>query len=219
MFTGIVEERGEVVAVDKHAGAATVTVRGPRVTADAALGDSIAVNGVCLTVTAISGSAFTADVMAETLCRTALGALAPGSPVNLERPLRLGGRLGGHLVQGHVDGVAAIVSRSPAEHWDVVRIAIPPGLARYIVEKGSVAVDGVSLTLVDVLADQFSVMLIPHTRSVTTLGLKPPGAAVNLEFDLLAKHLRKLVRGREEELTTESQRAQRENQHREEDRV
>src|SRR6266496_3693453 len=113
MFTGIVEERGEVVAVDRHAGAATVTVRGPRVTADAAHGDSIAVNGVCLTVTETSRSTFTADVMAETLRRTALGALAPGSPVNLERPLRLGGRLGGHMVQGHVDGVAAILSRSP----------------------------------------------------------------------------------------------------------
>src|SRR5436309_9651400 len=181
MFTGIVEERGEVVAVDRDAGAAAVTVRGPRVTADAADGDSIAVNGVCLTVTAISGPTFTADVMAETLRRTTLGALAPGSPVNLERPLRLGGRLGGHLVQGHVDGVAAIVSRSPAQHWDVVRIAIPPGLARYIVEKGSVAVDGVSLTVSAVGGGPggglpwFEVRRIPATLAGAALGLAQAG--------------------------------------------
>src|SRR5256714_4462557 len=142
MFTGIVEERGEVVAVDRHAGAATVTVRGPRVTADAGLGDSIAVNGACLTVTATSGPTFTADVMAETLRRTALGALAPGSPVNLERPLRLGGRLGGHLGQGHVEAVAVLVSRSTAQHWVVVRITVPPRLGRYVVVKGSVGVGG-----------------------------------------------------------------------------
>jgi riboflavin synthase len=203
MFTGIVEERGEVVAVDRHAGAATITVRGPRVTADAAHGDSIAVNGVCLTVTALSGPAFTADVMAETLRRTALAALAPGSPVNLERPLRLGGRLGGHLVQGPVDAVAAIVSRSPAEHWDVVRIAIPPGLARYIVEKGSVAVDGVSLTVSAVGGGNggeppwFEVSLIPATLSGTTLGSAGPGTGVNLEVDMIGKYVERLLAGRE----------------------
>jgi riboflavin synthase len=203
MFTGIVEERGEVVAIDRHAGAATVTVRGPRVTEDAGEGDSIAVSGVCLTVTATSGSAFTADVMAETLRRTALGALAPGSPVNLERPLRLGGRLGGHLVQGHVDGVAAIVSRSPAEHWDVVRIAIPPGLARYIVEKGSVAVDGVSLTVSAVGGGQdgeppwFEVSLIPATLAGTTLGEAQPGSGVNLEVDVIGKYVERLLAGQE----------------------
>jgi riboflavin synthase len=204
MFTGIVEERGEVVAVDRHAGAASMTVRGPRVTADVGLGDSIAVNGVCLTVTATSGPAFTADVMAETLRRTALGALAPGSPVNLERPLRLGGRLGGHLVQGHVDAVAVIVSRSPARHWDVVRIAAPPGLARYIVEKGSVAVDGVSLTVSAVGDGQggeppwFEVSLIPATLSGTTLGLAQPGSGVNLEVDMIGKYIERLLAGREE---------------------
>jgi riboflavin synthase len=204
MFTGIVEERGEVVAVDRHAGAASMTVRGPRVTADAGPGDSIAVNGVCLTVTATSGPAFTADVMAETLRRTALGALAPGSPVNLERPLRLGGRLGGHLVQGHVDAVAVIVSRSPARHWDVVRIAAPPGLARYIVEKGSVAVDGVSLTVSAVGDGQggeppwFEVSLIPATLSGTTLGLAQPGSGVNLEVDMIGKYIERLLAGREE---------------------
>jgi riboflavin synthase len=204
MFTGIVEERGEVVAVDRHAGAASMTVRGPRVTADAGPGDSIAVNGVCLTVTETSGPAFTADVMAETLRRTALGALAPGSPVNLERPLRLGGRLGGHLVQGHVDAVAVIVSRSPARHWDVVRIAAPPGLARYIVEKGSVAVDGVSLTVSAVGDGQggeppwFEVSLIPATLSGTTLGLAQPGSGVNLEVDMIGKYIERLLAGREE---------------------
>ena len=202
MFTGIVEERGEIVAMDRHAGAATVTVRGPRVTEDAGEGDSIAVNGVCLTVTATSGPAFTADVMAETLRRTALGALAPGSPVNLERPLRFGGRLGGHLVQGHVDGVAAIVSRSPAEHWDVVRIVIPPGLARYIVEKGSVAVDGVSLTVSAVGGQNgeqpwFEVSLIPATLSATTLGRAQPGTGVNLEVDVIGKYVERLLAGQE----------------------
>src|SRR2546423_3084574 len=137
MFTGIVEERGEVVAVDRHAGAATVTGRGPLVTADAGLGDSIAVNGVCLTVTATSGPTFTADVMAETLRRTALGALAPGSPVNLERPLCLGGRLGGYPGHGPLGGVAALGSRSPPRHWDVGRIAIPPRPGPYTAGKGS----------------------------------------------------------------------------------
>lgn len=201
MFTGIVEERGEVVAVDRHAGAATVTVRGPLVTADASHGDSIAVNGVCLTVTASAGATFTADVMAETLRRTALGALAPGSPVNLERPLRLGGRLGGHLVQGHVDAVATIVSRSPAEHWDVVRIAIPAGLARYIVEKGSVAVDGVSLTVSGVgdggEPPWFEVSLIPATLAGTTLGTAQPGSGVNLEVDVIGKYVERLLASQE----------------------
>ena len=203
MFTGIVEERGEVVAVDRHAGAATMRVRGPRVTADASPGDSIAVNGVCLTVTATSGTTFTADVMAETLRRSALGALGPGSPVNLERPLRVGGRLGGHLVQGHVDGVAVIVSRSPAQHWDVVRIAVPPGLARYIVEKGSVSVDGVSLTVSavgeggDGAPPWFEVSLIPATLSGTTLGAAQPGSDVNLEVDVIGKYVERLLAGQE----------------------
>ena len=203
MFTGIVEERGEVVAVNRHAGAASIKVRGPRVTADASPGDSIAVNGVCLTATATSGSTFTADVMAETLRRTTLGALAPGSPVNLERPLRLGGRLGGHLVQGHVDAVGAIVSRRPAQHWDVVRIMIPPGLARYIVEKGSVAVDGVSLTVSSAGSGQdgeppwFEVSLIPATLSGTTLGSARPSSGVNLEVDVIGKYVERLLAGRE----------------------
>jgi riboflavin synthase len=200
MFTGIVEELGEVVAVEILADAARLTVRGPQVAADAARGDSIAVNGVCLTVIEAGDKTFTADVMAETLRRTVLGTLAAGSPVNLERPLRFNGRLGGHLVQGHVDAAATIVSRSPAEHWDMVRIAVPASLARYIVEKGSVAVDGVSLT-VSATGDGgpgtqpwFEVSLIPATLELTTLGRAEPGSQVNLEADMIAKYVERLTR-------------------------
>jgi riboflavin synthase len=199
MFTGIVEELGEVVAVEALNGAARITVRGPQVAADAARGDSIAVNGVCLTVTEAADKTFTADVMAETLHRTALGELAPGSAVNLERPLRFDGRLGGHLVQGHVDGPATIVSRSPDEHWDVVRVAVPASLARYIVEKGSVAVDGVSLTVSAAGGSDeepwFEVSLIPTTLELTTLGRAEPGRQVNLEVDMIAKYVERLARG------------------------
>ena len=175
MFTGIVEELGEVVALEKLGDAARLTVRGPLVTADGARGDSIAVNGVCLTVTARSADTFTADVMGETLSRSGLGALAPGAVVNLERPMRLDGRLGGHLVQGHVDGTGMIIGRTPAPRWEVVRIGMPPGLPRYMVQKGSVAVDGISLTVSATCsggADQqgdpdqpgwFEVSLIPET--------------------------------------------------------
>jgi riboflavin synthase len=200
MFTGIVEELGEVVAVESLAGAARLTVRGPRVAADAGRGDSIAVSGVCLTVAEATDKTFTADVMAETLHRTVLGALVRGSSVNLERPLRFDGRLGGHLVQGHVDTTATIVSRSPAEHWDLVRIAVPASLARYIVEKGSVAVDGVSLT-VSAVGDGpgeqawFEVSLIPTTLELTTLGRAEPGSQVNLEVDMIAKYVERLALG------------------------
>ena len=201
MFTGIVEELGEVVAIETLARAARLTVRGPQVAAGAARGDSIAVNGACLTVTEATDKTFTADVMAETLRRTALGTLAPGSSVNLERPLRFDGRLGGHLVQGHVDATATILSRSPDEHWDVVRVAVPASLARYIVEKGSVAVDGVSLT-VSAMGDGgpgeppwFEVSLIPTTLELTTLGRAEPGSQVNLEVDMIAKYVERLTRG------------------------
>ena len=196
MFTGIVEELGEVVAVEDLGDAARLTVRGPQVTQDAANGDSIAVNGVCLTVASTSGDTFTADVMRETLSRSSLGSLVPGAPVNLERSVRLADRLGGHLVQGHVDGTGTIISRTPADHWDVVRIGLPPGpagLARYIVTKGSVAVDGISLTIVSVSATWFEVSLIPETLKRTTLGTKQPGETVNLEVDVIAKYVEKLL--------------------------
>ncbi len=204
MFTGIVEELGEVVAVERLPDAARLTVRGPRVTAEASHGDSIAVNGVCLTVTDSSDKTFTAYVMAETLRRTGLGGLSPGSPVNLERPVELGGRLGGHLVQGHADGTGEILSRTPGEHWDVVRIAAPRDLARYIVLKGSITVDGVSLT-VSALGGTgqpggtggpvpwFEVSLIPTTLEMTTLGRLQPGSRVNLEVDVIAKYVESLL--------------------------
>ncbi len=195
MFTGIVEELGEVVAIEDLGDAARLTVRGAQVTSDAAAGDSIAVNGVCLTVTGSAGEEFTADVMRETLTRSSLGALAPGAPVNLERSVRLADRLGGHLVQGHVDGVGELLSRTPAEHWDVVRIALPPGLDRYVVEKGSIAVDGISLTVVAVTGGWFEVSLIPETLKRTTLGHKQPGETVNLEVDVIAKYVEKLAAG------------------------
>jgi riboflavin synthase len=199
MFTGIVEELGEVVSVEHLGGTARITVRGPQVTADARHGDSIAVNGTCLTVTGLSGSDFTADVMAETLRRTGLGDLAPGSPVNLEGSLRVGDRLGGHMVQGHVDGVGTVTSRVSGERWDVVRITMPPGLARYLVEKGSIAVDGVSLT-VSALGGPaeppwFEVSLIPATLAATTLGRAQPGASVNLEADVIGKYVERMLAG------------------------
>jgi riboflavin synthase len=205
MFTGIVEELGEVVALEEFGDSARLTVRGPVVTAGASAGDSIAVNGVCLTVADASDGTLRADVMGETLSRSGLGALAAGSAVNLERPLRLDGRLGGHIVQGHVDGTGTILERRPSEHWDVLRISVPPPLARYVVEKGSIAVDGVSLT-VSALApvrshgvgppggpDWIEVSLIPETLARTTLGRKQPGETVNLEVDMIAKYVERLL--------------------------
>ncbi len=199
MFTGIVEELGEVVALDPTGDSARLTVRGPGVLADASRGDSIAVNGVCLTVTDLTGGAFTADVIGETLKHSALGSLAPGQAVNLERAVRADGRLGGHIMQGHVDGTATIVSRQPGADWEVVRISVSPDLARYMVYKGSVAVDGISLTvsgLSDAGEPWFEVSLIPETLQRTTLGFKPPGAAVNIEVDLIAKYVERLLAGR-----------------------
>jgi riboflavin synthase len=186
MFTGIVEELGSVVAV----GGGRLTVRGPLVTSDAAYGSSIAVNGCCLTVAALDGETFTADVMVETFARTSLGALEPGSPVNLERPLRADARLGGHVVQGHVDGTGTIAAR---EADGVIRIDIPDDLSRYVVEKGSVAVDGVSLTVVEAGDASFTVSLIPATLALTTLGTKGPGEPVNIEVDVLAKYVERLL--------------------------
>jgi riboflavin synthase len=197
VFTGIVEELGEVVAVDRRPDSALIRVRGTKVTADAAHGDSIAVNGVCLTVVDVGGDdagrgEFTADVMRETLDRTSLGALAPGHRVNLERPMALGGRLGGHLVQGHVDGTGQILERVAGERWEVVRISLPAAAARYVVEKGSIAVDGVSLTVAGVTDRDFTVSLIPTTLALTTLGHKQPGETVNLEVDVIAKYVERL---------------------------
>jgi len=193
VFTGIVEELGEVVAVEELTDASRLTVRGPVVTSDAAPGDSISVNGVCLTVVDHADGAFTADVMAETLRRSSLGALAVGSPVNLERAVRVSDRLGGHVVQGHVDGTGTLLSVTPDEHWTVVRTSLPAGLGRYVVEKGSITVDGVSLTVSALTDDWFEVSLIPTTLGLTTLGRKGPGDPVNLEVDVLAKHVEKLL--------------------------
>jgi riboflavin synthase len=209
VFTGIVEELGEVVTLERHSGSASITVRGPLVSAGAGRGDSIAVNGVCLTVTDARGGQFSADVMGETLACSGLGALAPGSRINLERPLRLDGRLGGHLVQGHVDGTGTIAARRPAGDWEVVRIRVPAGLARYVVHKGSVAVDGVSLTISAIGRDDhddspgrgdgsdgqdwIEVSLIPETLARTTLGRAQPGELVNLEVDMIAKYVERLV--------------------------
>ncbi|MFF0451228.1 riboflavin synthase [Streptomyces sp. NPDC004609] len=193
MFTGIVEELGEVTAVENLGDASRFRLRGPLVTEGAGHGDSIAVNGVCLTVVETADGEFTADVMAETLKRSSLGALTEGSRVNLERPMAVGGRLGGHIVQGHVDSVGTVLGRTPSENWEIVKISLPAGLARYVVEKGSITVDGVSLTVVDAAADHFTVSLIPTTLALTTLGIKQPGDPVNLEVDVIAKYVERLL--------------------------
>ncbi|WLQ32692.1 riboflavin synthase [Streptomyces castrisilvae] len=193
MFTGIVEELGEVVAVEKLEDASRFRLRGPVVTEGAGHGDSIAVNGVCLTVVDLGEHEFTADVMAETLNRSSLGALTTGSRVNLERPMALGGRLGGHIVQGHVDGTGRVLERRPSENWEIVKVSLPDGLSRYVVEKGSITVDGVSLTVVDAGPDFFTISLIPTTLALTTLGIKQPGDPVNLEVDVIAKYVERLL--------------------------
>jgi len=193
LFTGIVEELGTLVVSDDLGTAARFTVRGPLVTSDARHGDSIAVNGVCLTVVEVGGDTFTADVMKETLDRSSLGTLRPGDPVNLERAATLQTRLGGHLVQGHVDGTARLRERVPDEHWEVVRFTLPAALGRYVVEKGSITVDGVSLTVSAVDTGSFAVSLIPTTLGVTTLGKKDVGDLVNLEVDVVAKYVEKLL--------------------------
>jgi riboflavin synthase len=196
VFTGIVEELGEVVGLEHGGDMARLRVRGPKVAADAARGDSIAINGVCLTVTGTGHGEFTADVIGETLKHTTLGSLAAGQAVNLERPLRADGRLGGHIVQGHVDGTGTVISRQPGADWEVVRVSVPAELARYVVYKGSVAVDGVSLTVSGLSDDGtpwFEVSLIPETLQRTTLGFRQPGADVNLEVDLIAKYVERLL--------------------------
>ena len=215
MFTGIVEELGRVVRLETVEDSARLTVEAPTVTQDVSPGDSVSVNGCCLTVTALHGSTFTADLMAETLTRTTLGSQAPGDPVNLERALRASDRLGGHIVQGHVDATAEVLDHHRGEHWDLLRIGLPQAIARYVAVKGSVALDGVSLTVVDV-ADasdvapvpgagaSLSVGLIPETLRRTTLGSRRPGERVNLEVDVLAKYAERLLGAR---MSQEEQRA------------
>jgi riboflavin synthase len=220
MFTGIVEDLGEVEAIEHEGDSARIYIRSVKVTQDARIGDSIAVNGVCLTVTALPGSppdrsapgdnppgdnppgdgppasrGFVADVMGETLRLTSLKDIAPGTKVNLERSVKVTDRLGGHLVQGHVDGTATIVSRDPQEHWEIVRIGLPADLSKYVAHKGSVTVDGISLTVSGVAEDWFEVSLIPETLKRTTLGVKQPGEPVNLEVDVIAKYVEKLLGG------------------------
>jgi riboflavin synthase len=201
MFTGIVAELGEVARIEHRGDAARLTIRGS--VDDVSPGESIAVNGVCLTVTGVidgNPKAFTTDVMGETLDRSGLGALTPGAPVNLEPSVRLADRLGGHLVQGHVDATGTIISRSPAAYWDRVRISLPAAISRYVVHKGSIAVDGVSLTVSalsppDASDSWFEVSLIPETLKRTTLGTRQPGETVNLEVDVIAKHVERLLNG------------------------
>ena len=193
MFTGIVEELGEVVAVERGADSAVLTVRGPVVTGDATPGASIAVNGVCLTVVGHDGHSFSVDVMAETLSRSSLGSLRVGDVVNLERAMAATSRFGGHIVQGHVDGTGQILARLPGDRWEVVQLTLPPDLSRYVVEKGSITVDGISLTVSAITEDTFSVSLIPTTLELTTLGHKKVGDLVNLEVDVVAKYVERLL--------------------------
>lgn len=193
MFTGIVEELGEIVAIEHGAESAVVTVRGPLVTGDAAKGASIAVNGVCLTVVEHDRDTFSVDVMAETLSRSSLGSLHVGARVNLERAMTASARFGGHIVQGHVDGTARIMARVPGDRWEVVQLTLPPELSRYVVEKGSITIDGVSLTVSEVTDDTFSVSLIPTTLELTTLGRKAVGDTVNIEVDVIAKYVERLL--------------------------
>ena len=196
MFTGIIEELGAVVRLEPRGDSAVLVVRAPTVSADTHHGASIAVNGVCLTVVGSDGERLHFDVMAETLKRSVIGALRPAEQVNLERAVRAVGRLDGHIVQGHVDGTGVLISRAPGDAWDLVRFSMPVDLARYVAEKGSIAVDGVSLTVTGVGPDWFEVGLIPETLRATTLGGKQPGDPVNLEVDVLAKYVARLVEAR-----------------------
>jgi riboflavin synthase len=192
MFTGIVDEVGHVVALAPDGDSVRMVLRGPLVVSDARHGDSIAVNGCCLTVTEHDDTTFAVDVMAETLDKTSIGQLRPGSAVNLERALPATGRLGGHIVQGHVDGTGTILERRHGPHCETVRIGLPRRLTRYVAEKGSITVDGVSLTVVEVADDWFTVSLIPTTLAETTLGAAPVGSIVNLEVDVIAKYVERL---------------------------
>lgn len=193
MFTGIIEELGTTKEIARQGDSARLTLEAHTVLQDAEHGASIAVNGVCLTVVEHTPDTFTVDVMAETLDRSSLGALTPGGRVNLERAVRADGRLDGHIVQGHVDGVVEVVGRAEHEHWTEVRLSLPEALAPYVAEKGSVALDGVSLTVASVNDDDFTVCLIPTTLELTTFGERSVGDLVNLEVDVLAKYVERMV--------------------------
>lgn len=193
MFTGIVEEMGTIESIERLTDAIRMTITGPLVCTDAKPGDSISVNGCCLTVVGDPAGSFSADVMQETLDKTCLGELTPGDRVNLERAVTPATRLGGHIVQGHVDATGVILSRRPSENWEVVRVSVPEQISHYLVPKGSITVDGISLTVVDVAADSFSISLIPETLARTTLGFKQVDDVVNLEVDVIAKYVEKMV--------------------------
>ena len=193
MFTGIVEELGEIREIDREADSITLTIRATTVLDDVHHGDSIAVNGVCLTVVEFGDDFFTADLMQETLDRSSLGQVEVGSKVNLERATAVGQRLGGHIVQGHVDGTGEVISRTPGERWEVVRISLPEHLSKYVVEKGSIAVDGTSLTVSAVGEGFFEVSLIPTTLTDSVIGSTAVGAKVNLEVDVLAKYVERML--------------------------
>ena len=194
MFTGIVEELGTIRSIRRGAASAVLSIGAEAVLSDLRIGDSVAVNGVCLTATGVDGSGFTADVMHETLNRSSLSALTPGSRVNLERAMAADGRFGGHIVSGHIDGTGTIAERRRDDNAVWYTVSAPPALLRYIVEKGSIAIDGISLTVASVEADRFSVSVIPHTAAVTLLGAKGPGDVVNLETDIIGKYVERLLR-------------------------
>lgn len=195
MFTGLVEEVGEVLEVVEQADVVRLVISGPVVASDSRHGDSIAVNGVCLTAVEVAGADFSVELVPETLRRSSLAGVQAGGRVNLERAMSNGQRFGGHIMQGHVDGVATVISHTPGERTAEIRFRLGGGLARYVVEKGSIAVDGVSLTVASVDRDSFSVALIPTTLADTTLGVRQPGDRVNIEVDVLAKYVERLVSG------------------------
>jgi riboflavin synthase len=196
MFTGIVEELGTVAKVETLADSIRLQIKGDLVSSDLSQGESISVNGVCLTAAELTSDGFIADVMLETLNRSSLSGIAQGDKVNLERAMSGTGRFGGHVVQGHVDGVAEIISREPSANWEVVKVKIPAELSKYVVHKGSITFDGVSLTVNDITDDTVSLSLIPETLRLTTLGSKKVGDKLNVEADILAKHIEKLIEAR-----------------------
>ena len=196
MFTGIIEELGKVVAIEPQADAIRLTIQGPTVASDLHRGDSIAVSGTCLTAVEFDANGFTADVMQETLNLTSLDGIKVGDPVNLERAMTAATRFGGHVVQGHVDGLGKVISREPSENWEWVRVQIPTELMKYVVLKGSITIDGISLTVNEVGDDFVGLSLIPETLRLTTLGYKQPGDKVNIEADVMAKHIERLLEAR-----------------------